>query len=208
MFFRSSLLAVVLAFGLVSGLSVTLKLKGSKLKLPITKKIQQLQMETEEMAARDLATTQSCFGHYNPILNGVAVQFQEDYDTCEKNYANGSALITSAWNSTLYEIQGSGDQGCNTFFDCSSILDPVLVFECFANVGAEQSKIMYQVSANATEAATAIKILLVSLETEKESCQNTAERNYVEGTASTYEDLTQCLAGNPLPGETTTVKSQ
>nr|XP_017008634.2 uncharacterized protein LOC108065220 [Drosophila takahashii] len=203
MFSRSSLLAVILAFGLVSGLSINLKLNASKLKLPTNKKILGLQQQTEMLAARDPSSSKSCFDYYNPILNGLPAQLELDYDNCERDYETGNELVIKAWNSTLYGIQAAGDRGCGTFFDCSSIVDYVEAFECFANVGAEQSKTMYQVSANATEAAANIKIHLQTLNTQRESCKNLADRDYVEGTASTYEGLTSCLSGAPIPQETT-----
>ncbi|EDW53365.1 protein TsetseEP [Drosophila sechellia] len=204
MFSRFSLFAVVLAFGLVSGLSLSVVLKPSKLKLPTNKKILGLQQQTEELAARAPGNSAPCFDYYIPIINGLSDQYQLDYNKCAKDYDTASELVLAAWNSTLFGIQASGDSGCNTFFDCSSIVDSVLAFECFANVGAEQSKIMYQVSANATEAAVQIKIHLQTLDSQLETCLNYSERDFVEGTAHYYEELNKCLAGAPVPQETTT----
>ncbi|KAI8044941.1 hypothetical protein M5D96_001117 [Drosophila gunungcola] len=144
-----------------------------------------------------------CFGHYIPILNGLSAQLEVDYAKCQKYFDDSSAAVIASWNSTLYKIQLTGERGCSTFFDCSSIVDFVLSFECFANVGAEQSKTMYQVSADATEAASDIKITLQTLDTQMINCQNNADRHYVEETASTYEKLNRCLGGTPLPQETT-----
>lgn len=134
MFSKFSLLAVVLAFGLVSGLSLSLVVKPSKLKLPTNKKILGLQQQTEELAARDPGTSVRCFDYYIPIINGLSAQYELDYNKCVKDYDTASELVLAAWNSTLFGIQASGDRGCNTFFDCSSIVDSVLAFECFANV--------------------------------------------------------------------------
>ncbi|XP_043656020.1 uncharacterized protein LOC122621998 [Drosophila teissieri] len=203
MFSKLSLLAVVLAFGLVSGLSLSLKLKPSKLQLPTTKKIHALQQQTDELAARDPATSIACFDYYLPILNALTDQYEQDYNKCLKDFENGKNLVIDAWNSTLFSIQAAGDSGCNTFFECSSIVDSVPAFECFARVGAEQSKIMYQVSANATEAAAQITIHLQTLESQLEICSNVASRDYVEGTALNYEELDNCLKGAPIPKDTT-----
>eukprot|EP00099_Drosophila_melanogaster_P023829 NP_651699.1 uncharacterized protein Dmel_CG7567 [Drosophila melanogaster] len=203
MFSKFSLLAVVLAFGLVSGLSLSLVVKPSKLKLPTNKKILGLQQQTEELAARDPGTSVRCFDYYIPIINGLSAQYELDYNKCVKDYDTASELVLAAWNSTLFGIQASGDRGCNTFFDCSSIVDFVLAFECFANVGAEQSKIMYQVSANATEAAVQIKIHLQTLDSQLESCLNYSEKDFVEGTSLYYGELNKCLAGAPVPQDTT-----
>ncbi|XP_016952214.1 uncharacterized protein LOC108026033 [Drosophila biarmipes] len=202
MFSRSSLLAVVLAFGLVSGLSITLKVP-SKLKLPTNKKVLGLQQQTEILAAQNAVSSKSCFDHYIPLINGVASQYEVDYAQCQRNYDAASELVLKAWNSTLYGIQEAGDNGCTTFFDCSSIVDYVQAFECFAEVGAEQAKTMYAVSANATEAASSIKIHLQTLDAQQESCNNNAERSYVENTANTYEELNKCLGGAPIPEVTT-----
>uniref|UniRef100_A0A6P4FF68 Uncharacterized protein LOC108051432 n=1 Tax=Drosophila rhopaloa TaxID=1041015 RepID=A0A6P4FF68_DRORH len=203
MFSKFTLLAVVLAFGLISALSITLKLNPSKLKLPTSKKILTLQQQTDMLAARDPYSSQLCFGHYLPILNDFTAQLEVDYGKCQKDFDINSDAVILAWNSTLYGIQQSAESGCSTFFDCSSLVDYVMAFECFASVGAEQSKIMYQVSANSLEAASDLKIHLQTLETFKTNCQNTADRDYVEGTASTYENLNKCLGGAPLPEQTT-----
>nr|XP_016931146.2 uncharacterized protein LOC108010729 [Drosophila suzukii] len=199
MFSRASLLAVVLAFGLVSGLSITLKLSPSKLKLPTNKKVLGLQQQTEVLAAQNPVSSKSCFDYYIPVLNSVTIQYEVAYAQCQKNYDTASDLVLKSWNSTLYGIQAAGDSGCTTFFDCSSIVDYVQAFECFADVGAEQAKTMYQVSANATEAGSSIKIHLQTLDTQQESCNNNADRSYVENTAYTYEGLNQCLSGAPIP---------
>ncbi|EDV53215.1 protein TsetseEP [Drosophila erecta] len=203
MFSKLSLLAVVLAFGLVSGLSLGLMIKPSKLQLPTNKKILGLQQQTEELAARDPGTSIACFDYYIPLINGLSAQYEFDYNKCVKDYDYASQLIIDAWNSTLFGIQASGDSSCKSFFDCSCIVDSVLAFECFAKVGAEQSKIMYQVSANATEAAVQIKIHLQTVETKRESCFNYAERDFVEGTSLYYGELNKCLAGAPIPQDTT-----
>jgi len=50
-----------------------------------------------------------------------------------------------------------------------------------------------------TEAGSSIKIHLQTLDTQQESCNNNADRSYVENTAYTYEGLNQCLAGAPIP---------
>lgn len=62
---------------------------------------------------------------------------------------------------------------------------------------------MYQVSANATEAAVQIKIHLQTLDSQLESCLNYSEKDFVEGTALYYGELNKCLAGAPVPQETT-----
>jgi len=125
---------MVLAFGLVSGLSITLKLNASKLKLPTNKKVLGLQQQTEVLAAQNSVSSKSCFDYYIPVLNSVTIQYEVAYAQCQKNYDTASDLVLKSWNSTLYGIQAAGDSGCTTFFDCSSIVDYVQAFECFADV--------------------------------------------------------------------------
>ncbi|KAH8383007.1 hypothetical protein KR009_006231 [Drosophila setifemur] len=201
----SSLLVVILALCLVSGLKVHLKL-NSKLKLPTTKKIHTLQQETEVLAARDASNIKPCFDYYSPLFDGITNQFEKDYYQCLQIFDNHSGQAASKWNYTLLDIQQREKAGCNTFFECDSIVDYVAAFECFARVGAEQSKTLYSVSAYANEAATQSKLTLQELETELDNCENSAERDYVEGTANTYEQLNGCLssASAPLPQQKTT----
>ncbi|KAH8258433.1 hypothetical protein KR038_011419, partial [Drosophila bunnanda] len=199
-------LALFLALGLATGLELNLKLNlkpNSKLKFPSNKKILGLQQQTEVLAARDPQTTQQCFNYYNPILSGIADRYEKNYGQCNQDYSTGSDQVILTFNRTLYDIQEAADQGCAAFWPCGSIVDYVEAFQCFANAAADESKILYQVSANATEAAGNLKIHLQTLDTQLEICLNSAERDFVEGTSVTYEALNKCLNGGGLPAATT-----
>ncbi|KAH8356033.1 hypothetical protein KR200_008182, partial [Drosophila serrata] len=202
-------LALFLALGLATGLELNLSLNlkpnpNFKLKLPTNKKILGLQQQTEVLAAQDPQKTQQCFNYYNPILSGITNQYEKNYGQCNQDHTTGSNQVILTFNRTLYDIQDAADQGCSAFWPCGSIVDYVEAFQCFANAAAEESKILYQVSANATDAAGNLKIHLQTLDTQLEICVNNAERDYVEGTTSSYEALKNCLDGGSLPAGTTT----
>ncbi|XP_017100897.2 uncharacterized protein [Drosophila bipectinata] len=204
MFSRSTLFVGILAIGLVTGLGIGPKLKVSKLKLPITKKLESLHQQTEVLAALEPTKSQSCFNYYTPILNKYTFRYEVDFDLCLSVFNSSSTEVTEAWNSTLYQIQNGGDKGCSEFKECRSFSDLDLAFRCFAESGAEQSKVLFQVSANVTEVASFVKISLLTLQTQLDSCVNHAQREYIEDTSSTYEQLNNCLKGAPLPEVTTT----
>ncbi|KAH8283873.1 hypothetical protein KR054_003889, partial [Drosophila jambulina] len=210
MYSPHSLLVLFLALGLASSLNVNLNLSlnpnsnsNLKLKLPINKKVLGLQQQTEVLAVRDPQTTQQCFNYYSPVLSGITDRYEKNYGQCSQDHSTGSAQVILAFNRTLYDIQEAADQGCNAFWPCGSIVDYVEAFQCFASAAADESKILYQVSANATEAAGNLKIHLQTLDTQLEICVSSAEREYVEGTTSTYEALNKCLNGGGLTTGTT-----
>ncbi|XP_017021880.1 uncharacterized protein [Drosophila kikkawai] len=206
MYFLHFVLALFLALGLATGLTLNLNLKPNsgklKLKLPTNKKIHGLQQQTEVLAVRDPQTTQQCFNYYTPILSGITDRYEKNYGQCNQDHSTGSELVILTFKWTLYDIQEATDQGCKTFWPCGSIVDYVEAFQCFASAAADESKIMYQVSADATEAAGNMKIDLQTLDTQLELCVTSAEREYVEGTIATYEDLNKCLNGGGLTTDT------
>lgn len=76
---------------------------------------------------------------------------------------------------------------------------------CYSQ-GAEQSKSMYEISANATELAVQVEEFYKTLDTAKSICINNAERHYVEDTTTTYEGLNNCLSGKaPVPQQPNTL---
>lgn len=61
---------------------------------------------------------------------------------------------------------------------------------------------MYAISADATELAVEVEEFYKTIDSKKLICINNAERNYVEETTSTYENLNLCLAGKDIPQST------
>lgn len=137
MYSRSSLFVGILAIGLVTGLGIAPKLKASKLKLPITKKLESLHQQTEVLAALDPIKTPSCFNYYSPILNQYTFSFELDFNYCVSVFNSSSTEIAEAWNFTLYLIQSGGDKGCSNFRECQSFTDLDLAFKCFATEVSE-----------------------------------------------------------------------
>ncbi|XP_017140213.1 uncharacterized protein LOC108154452 [Drosophila miranda] len=194
MFSKTSLLLAMLGLGLVMG---TL----AKVRLPTTPKIHRLEQQTELLSVQNPVATQMCFGFYGPILNNVSTTYEINYSQCANSYDFDSQNIYCRWNNTLIGLSHEGDSGCNTFVDCATIVDYVEAFECFARVGAQESKTMYSISANATQIAAIIQSDLLLVESRWDICVNDAERDFVEDTASTYEHLNACLNGAALPNE-------
>lgn len=142
MYSRSSLFVGILAIGLVTGLGIAPKLKASKLKLPITKKLESLHQQTEVLAALDPSKTPTCFEYYTPILNQYTFSFELDYAYCLSVFNSSSIQIAEAWNSTLYQIQSGGDKGCSKFRECESFSELNLAFKCFATEVSEHRPVI------------------------------------------------------------------
>ncbi|SPP82877.1 uncharacterized protein LOC117585232 [Drosophila guanche] len=191
MLFKYALLMAMLVLGLALG-------SLPKLKRPTTPKIHSLEQQSELLSVQNPSRTQICFGYYGPKLNTVSSKYEFDYLACTDSFEKSSQAIYCNWNSTLYGLASQADYGCNTFADCSTIVDYVEAFECFARWGAQESKTMYAISANATESAATIQMQLQTKENQLAICVNEADRYFVEDTTAMYEELNACLNGLPV----------
>ncbi|KAH8383008.1 hypothetical protein KR009_006232, partial [Drosophila setifemur] len=162
--------------------------------------IQELQEESRELAATNAATSANCFTTYNPRLQQSVVRFENDFGACIATYDNASALIIGKYKKTRDEILLTASNSCNACCLAAPAQDSlgamVKQFECASDVSAMNSKIFYAISANATETSVQIQQDLATVVSQKELCVETANRIYVEDTATSYENLNACLKGN------------
>ncbi|XP_017131002.1 uncharacterized protein LOC108148479 [Drosophila elegans] len=192
----------ILVFCLFLGVSL-----ASKLHIPIrpNSHIQELQVESNELAATHSDISNRCFQIYRPLLENVAARYETNFEACITGYDNSTAVVNAKYSGDRQNILKAADIGCaspNSYCTCwtpeKQDLDIVVSrLECASNKSAESSKTFYGISANATEIAVKIKEEYRVLESRREICENNAERTYVEDTADTYERLNNCLKGIP-----------
>ncbi|KAH8251367.1 hypothetical protein KR032_009754 [Drosophila birchii] len=206
MFRKQSSLLVLCLFCLAAA---TLATKVPKLHFSIKPNahIVELQSESRELAATHADVSSACFYVYKPILDSVATEYETNYGACVSAYGKSSDEIKSKYEPVRSDIMVTTSLACNAcckvwlpdddVTDLSSLIDRV---QCAADVSAENSKILYSVSANATENSVKIAEEYRIVETQHDICVNDAERTYVQDTTTTYEQLNACLKGKePVP---------
>ncbi|XP_034486617.1 uncharacterized protein LOC117791077 isoform X2 [Drosophila innubila] len=189
----SSKCSVVLLLGLV------IVVTGS-LEVP---KIKHLKQQTQLLSEQNPKNGPACFSVYRPKLDSISTQYEVEYTSCNSEFAEQNALEDLKWQTRYSQLDENAVSACRALTDCSAIVGYVEAFECYAQMGAEQSRAMYTLSANALQLATEMREYYQLIETTKTICINNAERTYVESATKDYEQLHTCLMGNVSPHSTT-----
>ncbi|EDW81143.2 uncharacterized protein Dwil_GK11180, partial [Drosophila willistoni] len=157
--------------------------------------------------------TTICFNHYTPILSNLTKQYENDYNVCYDNYDNASEIIDAKYAPARNHFQNTILESCKSLYGCNvNSTSNYTAFDCIAEHAANQSKALYNLSANATDISAKIKEEYRVIDVQKEICINNAEWIYVVETADTYEELNACLRGDliistPGPNSTTTIST-
>ncbi|EDW79663.1 uncharacterized protein Dwil_GK17899 [Drosophila willistoni] len=198
MFSKLSVLLVCLCAG--NSLALTHNLDGTHLfhlTLKNHVKIQRLQVETETLAEAHQDKTTTCFNHYTPIFSNLTNQYEYDYNVCLDNYDNASEIIDAKYAPARNQFQNTILESCKSLYGCNvNSTSNYTAFDCIAEHAAEQSKALYNLSANGTEISAKIKEEYRVIDVQKEICINNAEWIYVVESADTYEELNTCLRGD------------
>ncbi|KAH8267658.1 hypothetical protein KR026_000849 [Drosophila bipectinata] len=162
--------------------------------------IQELQAENRELAVTHADSSRTCFDFYSPKLNAIVVQYETEFEYCTSNFTMAKEVIDNSYAGSYKEISDQATNSCSACCQAwtkeQTTLEELLNrLECASSVSAENSKIFYSISANATEIATKLEEAYLTISTQKDSCLNKADFNYVTDTADTYEALNACLKG-------------
>ncbi|KAL7726858.1 hypothetical protein ACLKA6_001921 [Drosophila palustris] len=175
--------SLVLLLGLV--IAVT-----GKLNVP---KIQALKQQTTVLSEQNPKNAPGCFSVYIPRLDSISTQYELEITKCNKAFEEQIAVEDSYFSHHRSQLDRNGVDSCRAIIDCSSIVGYVEAFECFAKMGAEQSKSMLTLSANALQVAAELKESYQLFETKQTICLNNAEAKYVKDTTHEYEQLNSRL---------------
>ncbi|EDW14806.1 uncharacterized protein LOC6573258 [Drosophila mojavensis] len=166
-------------------------------------KIRQLHSESLALAETHQSTSTTCFSTYNPLLSQVASNYEVEYERCIQAYETCSSNIDNLYKSARLELESSVYQSCRSLSNCNMITNAYSAFTCASTTAAEDSKIFYSISANASDLAARSKADYIEAETAKSVCINLAEKNYVEDTSRVYGQLNNCLLGYDIPNPPT-----
>ncbi|XP_017863492.1 PREDICTED: uncharacterized protein LOC108614056 [Drosophila arizonae] len=195
-----SLKVIVVLLALTISVALARNLQPS---LKAAQKIRQLHSETLALAETHQSTSTTCFSIYNPLLNQVASNYEVEYERCIQAYETCSSNIDNLYKSARLELESSVYQSCRSLSNCNMITNAYSAFTCASTQAAEDSKIFYSISANASDLAARSKADYIEVETAKSVCINLAEKNYVEGTSRVYGQLNNCLLGYDIPNPPT-----
>ncbi|XP_039231948.1 uncharacterized protein LOC120321891 [Drosophila yakuba] len=198
--------AKILVFCLSLGLSLAVKLQ-----IPFRPDahIQELQVQSRELAEVHSDRSTQCFLIYKPKLAKIADEFETNFAACISAYDNSTALINEKYAEDRQIILRSANIGCSyPNSNCQvwtaeqQSLDTVVSrLDCAAINSADSSKTFYGISANATQIAVEIQGEYTLIESRRTVCLNDADRTYVEDTSKTYDLLNDCLK-NGIPTTT------
>ncbi|XP_043654921.1 uncharacterized protein LOC122621200 [Drosophila teissieri] len=190
--------AKILVFCLSLGLSLAVKLQ-----IPFRPDahIQELQLQSRELAEVHSDHSTQCFLIYKPKLAKIADEFETNFAACILAYDNSTALINEKYAEERQSILRSANIGCSyPNSNCQvwtaeqQSLDTVVSrIECAAINSSDSSKIFYGISADATEIGVEIQKEYTLIESRKKVCLDDANRTYVEDTSKTYDLLNDCL---------------
>lgn len=190
--------SLILAFCLFVGASLTLKLHAP---IRTSVHVQELQAENRQLAATHADTSKSCFEFYTPKLNSIVAQYETEFAYCTSNFTVAKEVIdknyATPYNDIITQSINSCSACCQVWTEEQQTLEELLNrLDCASSVSAENSKIFYGISADATEIATKLEEAYLTIKTQRDTCSNNAQVTYVTDTADTYESLNACLRGD------------
>ncbi|BFF91324.1 uncharacterized protein DMAD_09630 [Drosophila madeirensis] len=168
--------------------------------------IQELKEESQDLASAHSQGSNLCFSTYLPIMDKINAAYETDFEGCINNYENASLDVDAKYTSAFEEIVNNAERSCRNLHACQywsysemPLEDVLSGLDCATTVAADDAKIFYSISNTATELGAKIQADYLSIESRKDLCVNDAERTYVEGTSSIYEQLNACLRGDTVP---------
>ncbi|EDW08971.1 uncharacterized protein Dmoj_GI19278 [Drosophila mojavensis] len=171
-----------------------------------------LMMRTSEASQNNPQRSLSCFNEYLPLFNQANENFQAAYAKCLSDADASRAGIDESTKDERAQIDGSATSACNALDTCSQITDSVKYFTCYSESGGENSKTMYEISADAAEWLAKVQEEYRLIDVNEYACTNKTQRDNVEESAAIYANFDRCLLGlEPLttapPAESTSEPS-
>ncbi|XP_041452393.1 uncharacterized protein LOC121405547 [Drosophila obscura] len=173
--------------------------------------IQELKAENQVLASAHSQGSNLCFNKYLPVLDTINAAYETDFVACISTYENATVAVHAKYTSDFEEIVNKSESSCSNLHACQywsystlPIEDVLSGLDCANTVAADDAKTFYSISNTATELAAKIQADYLTIESTKDLCLVDAERNYVEATTTTYEQLNACLRGDIAVEKTST----
>ncbi|EDW48394.1 suppressor protein SRP40 [Drosophila sechellia] len=161
--------------------------------------------------SRDLGNDEShtfdCMNYYLPLLNEVVETYRADVNACVNKAIEEVAQINDNTKEERNDIDNSAKTSCNALTACSAIESAIDYFSCYSEAGANNTKTMFTISANASELLAAVQEEVRLIKVKEEVCTNKTQRAYGEAYGQLYADLGDCIAGAPIPSESTSTQA-
>ncbi|XP_039955846.1 protein TsetseEP-like [Bactrocera tryoni] len=153
-------------------------------------------------SAADPAITTECFNHFMPILNQISTNFSLQYEQCVSLATQATANLTTSAAQGRATFVNETTAMCSAFTSCNSDSDNLDFFNCYAAAASADVNEIYNLSADASNAAISLKGELQQIKNTEKICTNNAQLTYTEQTSETYKELNACFV-NGLPIATT-----
>ncbi|XP_023172690.1 protein TsetseEP [Drosophila hydei] len=157
--------------------------------------LMQFMMRSRDLTQDNPARSLSCFDTYLPQLNKANEDFQTAYALCLSEADASRAGIDEGTKGERAQIDGSATSACQALDACSKLSPSIDYFSCYSDAGADNTKSMYEISANAAEWLAIVREEFRQIDNTEYACTNKTQRNHVEQSAAIYENFDRCLAG-------------
>ncbi|XP_032586139.1 microtubule-associated protein RP/EB family member 1 isoform X2 [Drosophila mojavensis] len=167
-------------------------------------KLLQAMRSTNALQQNNPARSIKCFQYYSEVFDQLLQQYEEQYQTCENASETQLATLDWLYESKLSGLSNNAQSACQLIQNCDNLTDTASALACYAQVGTEDAKVMYNISGSASQYNGEFNQKKQVIEYQLEECSNEARRAYEVDTEQTYVRLQACLMGTePVPSTTT-----
>ncbi|TDG50196.1 hypothetical protein AWZ03_003412 [Drosophila navojoa] len=167
-------------------------------------KLLQAMRSTNALQQNNPARSIECFQYYSEIFDQQLQQYEQQYQACENSSQLQLATLDWLYETKLSGLSNNAQSACQLIQNCDNLNDTGSSLACYAQVGAEDAKVMYNISGAASQYNSEFNQKKQVIEYQLEDCSNEARRAYEVDTEQTYVRLQACLMGTePVPSTTT-----
>ncbi|XP_017079397.1 suppressor protein SRP40 [Drosophila eugracilis] len=148
-----------------------------------------------------------CITYYNTVLNELFTTYESDFKVCLAESAEETAAIEDTTKQERDEINSSATSSCAALSACSEIETAEQFFKCYSEAGSSGTKTLFTISADASEQLALVEEQVRLIQVKEYACTNKTQREYTENSAGVYVELQLCIAGAPIPSETTSTQA-
>ncbi|XP_043643559.1 cell wall protein IFF6 isoform X3 [Drosophila teissieri] len=170
------------------------------------KNLVQFMIQSREVSSNSDHTL-VCLDYYLPLMDEVVDTYKADVKACLDAASLEISQINDNTKDERDAIDASANLSCAALTACSAKEGAEDYFKCYSEVGTNNTKTMFTISANASELLAAVQEELRLINVKEEVCTNKTQRTYGENYGALYDDLGSCIGGAPIPSETTSTQA-
>ncbi|KAM7348563.1 uncharacterized protein ACRADG_007834 [Cochliomyia hominivorax] len=152
-------------------------------------------VRSNSLIQRRSSRTLDCFNYYLPKIEAIAKKYEQEYNACVEGTKSGRCVAESATLEKRTDLANRAEDACQLVSNCSEMQSPEQIFECFAEGGSENAKIMYLINVDSSEYLADLQEEFRLIINKEYRCTNETKRTYERDSAQAYEELNNCISG-------------